>query len=61
MQKVAKHDDDRALALSALIEGEATLAMMGAEMDDWDGPKIVKMPSGDLDRSLQPDQSRSSR
>jgi hypothetical protein len=52
LQKDAKHDDDRSLALSALIEGEATLAMMGAGMDDWDGSKIVKMPSGDLDRGL---------
>jgi len=52
LQKDAKHDDDRALALSALIEGEATLAMMGAGMDDWDGSKIVKMPAGDLDRGL---------
>jgi hypothetical protein len=52
LQKDAKHDDDRSLALSALIEGEATLAMMGAGMDDWDGSRIVKMPSGDLDRGL---------
>ena len=52
LHETAKHDDDRSLALSALIEGEATLAMMGAGMDDWDGSKIVKTPSGDLDRSL---------
>ncbi len=52
LQQDAKHDDDRALALSALIEGEATLAMMGAGMDDWDGSKIVKTPAGDLDRGL---------
>ena len=26
--------------------------MIGAGMDDWDGSKIVKMPSGDIDRSL---------
>ena len=30
MQKAVKHDDDRGLALSALIEGEATLTMIGA-------------------------------
>ena len=30
LHKDAKHDDDRSLAVSALIEGEATLAMMGA-------------------------------
>lgn len=52
LHKDAKQDDDRSLALSALIEGEATLAMMGAGMDDWDGSKIVKMPAGDLDRGL---------
>ena len=52
LHKDAKHDDDRSLAVSALIEGEATLAMMGAQMDDWDGSKIVKMPADDLDRGL---------
>ncbi len=52
LQDDAKHDDDRALAVSALIEGEATLAMMGAGMDDWDGSKIVQMPAADLDRGL---------
>ena len=26
--------------------------MMGAQMDDWDGSKIVKMPADDLDRGL---------
>jgi len=52
LHKQAKHDDDRSLAVSALIEGEATLAMMGAQMDDWDGSKTVKMPADDLDRGL---------
>ena len=52
LHKDAKHDDDRALAVSALIEGEATLAMMGAQMDDWDGSKIIQMPAADLDRGL---------
>ena len=52
LHKDSKHDDDRALAVSALIEGEATLAMMGAGMDDWDGSKIIKMPAADLDRGL---------
>ena len=37
LQKAVKKDDDRSLALSALIEGEATLAMFGASMDDWEG------------------------
>jgi hypothetical protein len=52
LHKSAKHDDDRSLAVSALIEGEATLAMMGAQMDDWDGSKITKLPADELDRSL---------
>ena len=48
----AKHDDDRSIAVSALIEGEATLAMMGAGMDDWDGSETIKMPAEGLDRGL---------
>jgi hypothetical protein len=52
LHKDAKHDDDRALAVSALIEGEATLAMMGASLDDWDGSKITQLPAADLDRGL---------
>jgi hypothetical protein len=50
MQKLTKGDDDRDLALSALIEGEATLTMLGAQMNDWDGSQIVKVPAADLDR-----------
>ena len=49
MQKAVKKDDDRSLALSALIEGEATLAMFGAGMDDWEGAEIVKLPAESLD------------
>jgi hypothetical protein len=41
----AKGDDDRDLALSALIEGEASLTMFGAQMADWDGTKIARYPS----------------
>src|SRR3954464_5498826 len=52
LHKQAKNDDDRSLAVSALIEGGAALAMMGAQMDDWDGSKVVKMPADDLDRGL---------
>jgi hypothetical protein len=52
LHKSSKHDDDRSLAVSALIEGEATLAMMGAQMEDWDGSKITKLPADDLDRGL---------
>mgnify|MGYP001024580958 CR=1 FL=1 len=48
----AKSDDDRSLAVSALIEGEATLAMMGVGMDDWEGTEIVKMPADGLDRGI---------
>ena len=50
LQKAVKHDDDRDLALSALIEGEATLTMIGAQMNDWSGNVVDKIPSADLDR-----------
>jgi hypothetical protein len=49
MQKAVKKDDDRSLALDALIEGEATLAMFGAGMDDWDGDDITKVPAENLE------------
>jgi len=49
----AKHDDDRALAASALVEGEATLAMTGAGMEDWDGSKTIALPAESLDRGLR--------
>ncbi|MFI5457176.1 MAG: hypothetical protein ACHRXM_17155 [Isosphaerales bacterium] len=49
MQKAVKKDDDRSLALSALIEGEATLAMFGAGMDDWEGDDIIKLPAENLE------------
>jgi hypothetical protein len=49
LQKGVKKDDDRSLALSALIEGEATLAMFGAGMDDWDGEQIVHLPAENLE------------
>jgi hypothetical protein len=49
MEKAVKKDDDRSLALSALIEGEATLAMFGAGMDDWDGDDITKLPAENLE------------
>jgi hypothetical protein len=50
MQKLVKHDDDRDLALSALIEGEATLTMTGAQMNDWTGTKVRDIPAASLDR-----------
>jgi hypothetical protein len=49
LQKAVKKDDDRSLALSALIEGEATLTMLGASIDDWNGKEVVKMPAASLD------------
>ena len=50
MQKAVKHDDDRDLALSALIEGEATLTMIGAQMNDWNGTAVRDLPAANLDR-----------
>ena len=50
LQKAVKKDDDRNLALSALIEGEATLTMIGAQMKDWTGATVDKIPAADLDR-----------
>ncbi len=50
MQKAIEGNDDRSTALSALIEGEATLAMIGSQMEDWDGSKIITFPAADLDR-----------
>lgn len=50
MQERVKRDDDRSMALSALIEGEATLAMIGSQMEDWDGSKITDVPAEALDR-----------
>jgi len=50
MQKRIKHDDDRELALSSLIEGEATLTMLGSQMEDWNGSVISTMPASRLDR-----------
>ena len=52
MQDAIEHDDDRSLALSALIEGEATLTMMAAQMSDWDGSKIIAIRAADLDRTF---------
>ena len=52
MQKAIKNNDDRDLALSALIEGEATLAMTGAQMNDWDGSQSSKIPAETLERTM---------
>lgn len=53
LHEESKHDDDRALAVSALIEGEATLAMLGAGMEDWDGSQTIALPAEGLDRGLR--------
>ena len=50
MHEAVKKNDDQSMALSALIEGEATLAMTGSQMSDWDGTKITAFPAADLDR-----------
>ena len=50
LQKAIKNDDDRSLALSALIEGEATLTMIGAQMEDWTGSLVKDLPASNLDR-----------
>jgi hypothetical protein len=50
LQKAVKKNDDQDLALSALIEGEATLTMLGATMDDWNGTVIRDIPAAQLDR-----------
>jgi hypothetical protein len=52
LQKSIKHDDDRSLALSSLIEGEATLTMFGAQMSDWRGDAISKVPAANLERTF---------
>lgn len=52
LHELSKRNDDQAMAVSALIEGEATLAMMAAGMDDWEGLEIVKTPSERLGNGL---------
>ncbi len=52
LQDAVKGDDDQTTALAALIEGEATLAMMGASMEDWDGKQSAALPAAGLERSL---------
>ncbi len=52
MQKAVKDDDDQSLALSALIEGEATLTMIGAQMEDWTGVATKELPASTLDSTF---------
>lgn len=53
LHEAAKADDDRSLALSALIEGEAFLTMLGASMEDWDGDETRKLPADNLERTFR--------
>lgn len=53
MQEAIQDDDDRSLALSALIEGEAMLTMIGAQMSDWTGEAVSILPYEDLDRTFR--------
>jgi hypothetical protein len=53
LQERAKGDDDRDLALSALVEGEAFLTMFGAQMEDWNGSKVIELPAERLGRTLK--------
>ncbi len=53
LHEATKKNDDQSLAVSALIEGEATLAMMAAGQEDWDGSQIVKLPAEGLGRGLE--------
>lgn len=48
LQQDAKGDDDRGMALSSLIEGEATLTMMAVPSKDWTGDEIVELPASYL-------------
>lgn len=52
MQEAIHEDDDRSLALSALIEGEAMLTMIGAQMSDWTGEAVSILPYKDLERTF---------
>ncbi|WP_165072281.1 M4 family metallopeptidase [Paludisphaera rhizosphaerae] len=53
LHEASKKNDDHSMAVSALIEGEATLAMMAAGQDDWDGSQIVKTPAEALGRTME--------
>ena len=53
MMSATKGDDDRSQAVLAVIEGEATMTMLGASMQDWDGKLIVELPGEDLDRAFR--------
>lgn len=52
MTQTAEGDSDRELALTALVEGEAMLAMIAATSEDWDGKATAQLPARVLERSL---------
>lgn len=52
LHEAAKKDDDQSLAISALIEGEATLTMLGAQMGDFEGKSTTELPAEDLDATF---------
>lgn len=47
-----KNDDDRQLAVQALIEGEATLTMLAVQAEDWDGSTTTRIPARQLEFTL---------
>ena len=53
MTDATKDDDDATLALSALMEGEATLTMMAVGQADWAGSQIVATPAEGLGRVMR--------
>jgi hypothetical protein len=53
MMNVVRNDDDAMLALSALMEGEATMTMMAVGQQDWEGNQITKTPSAGVQRLVR--------
>ncbi|MDG3002987.1 hypothetical protein [Paludisphaera mucosa] len=53
LHAASKKNDDQSMAVSALIEGEATLAMMAAGQEDWEGAQLIKTPAEALGRGLE--------
>lgn len=49
----ATKDDDASLAISALMEGEATLTMMAVGQGDWQGNDIITTPAEGLGRVMR--------
>lgn len=52
MMQAVEDNDDAALALSGLIEGEATLVMMGAASEDWTGETTALLPAENLGQAF---------